>query len=159
MGRPQFAPEHIPVLLEGSEIIGTKLSVDDQMLRMTCVSMGNPHAVFFVSELGTELVHTMGPKIENHRLFPRRTNVEFVQVLSRAEIKMRVWERGSGETYACGTGAAAALVAAVRNELTERKVTVHLLGGELELEWAENDHVFKTGPAEFVFEGIVEVEG
>jgi diaminopimelate epimerase len=120
--------------------------------------VGNPHAVFFVEELTDELVLGLGPKIEHHRMFPNRINVEFVKVVSPTELEMRVWERGSGETFACGTGASAVAVAAVLNEFTERKMCIRLLGGNLELEWATDNHIYMTGPAKFVFDGELFVE-
>ena len=124
---------------------------------MTCVSMGNPHAVFFVDEITDAHVLADGPKIEVHEMFPRKINVEFVKVISPTEVQMRVWERGAGETLACGTGASAVVVACVLNKLTGRKVTVHLRGGDLEIEWAEDNNVYMTGPATTAFEGIVEI--
>ena len=117
--------------------------------------MGNPHAVFIVPEVTDRLVLGLGPKIEKHQIFPASVNVEFVKVISRRKIEMRVWERGSGETLACGTGACAAAVASVLNGLTERKMEVQLRGGTLEIDWAADNHVYKTGPAAFVFEGSV----
>jgi diaminopimelate epimerase len=119
--------------------------------------MGNPHAVTFVGEITDEQVLKHGPELEIHELFPNKINVEFVKVLSPSEVEMRVWERGAGETLACGTGASAVTVACVLNKLTDRKVKVHLLGGELEIEWANDDHVYMTGPATTAFEGTVEI--
>lgn len=120
---------------------------------MTCVSMGNPHAVIFVPRLADVDVCGVGPVAECHALFPERCNIEFAEILSPSEIKMRVWERGSGETMACGTGACATLVAAVLNGLTDRKVCLHLLGGELEVEWRNDNRVYLTGEAVTVFTG------
>ena len=121
---------------------------------MTCVSMGNPHAVVFVEDVKQFDLETYGPQFENHERFPKRTNTEFVEVLSRTEANMRVWERGSAETWACGTGTCATVVACILNGLTERKVLVHLLGGDLVIEWDEKtNHVFMTGPATEVFSG------
>ncbi len=126
---------------------------------MTCVSMGNPHAILFVEEITDDIVLTDGKELEVSDLFPARTNVEFCNVISRSEIEMRVWERGSGETMACGTGASATAVACMLNNFTDREVTVHLLGGDLEIEWSEKDnHVYMKGPALKVFEGTVEVD-
>lgn len=119
--------------------------------------MGNPHAVLFVDRITDDQVLQTGPRIERHPFFPKRTNVEFAQILSRNEIRMRVWERGSGETMACGTGACAAGVAAALNGLADREVRVRLNGGDLEIEWGGDNHVYMTGPATFVFEGEVEI--
>jgi diaminopimelate epimerase len=119
--------------------------------------MGNPHAVIIVDDVSSFRVTHYGPMIESHPFFPRKTNVEFIEVLTRKEIKMRVWERGSGETMACGTGASAVAVAANIKGLTDRNVTVHLLGGDLYVEWASNNHVYMTGPATEVFEGTIEL--
>lgn len=157
MGEPILKGSLVPIAIDANPVLNHPLDIGGIQLRMTCVSMGNPHAVFFVEEITDDLVLRIGPMIEKHPLFPRRTNVEFVQVLSPTELRMRVWERGSGETLACGTGAAAVLVAAVLNELTERKAKIHLLGGDLEIEWAANNHVYKTGPAAYSFEGTVEL--
>ena len=155
MGAPALAPGDIPVALPGERVIGHPLAVGGQDWRITCVSMGNPHAVIFVDDPERLDVHGIGVQIENHPLFPRRTNVEFVRVLTREQLQMRVWERGSGETLACGTGAAAIVVAAVLNGLTERRVRVKLRGGELDVHWNEADnHVYQSGPASFVFDGV-----
>lgn len=124
---------------------------------MTCVSMGNPHCVIFTDDVENFPLSTYGPAIENNELFPKRINVEFVQVLNDREIRMRVWERGSGETLACGTGACASAVASVLNGRTHRRVTVHLAGGDLDILWGEDDTVYMTGPAEEVFEGVIEL--
>jgi diaminopimelate epimerase len=137
-------------------IIDYPLKIDDKEFKITCVSMGNPHAVIVVDDVSDFPVTYCGPMIETRSIFPRKTNVEFIQVLNRAEIKMRVWERGSGETMACGTGASAAAVASALKGLTEKTVTVHLLGGDLFVEWAGDNHVYMTGPAVKVFEGIIE---
>lgn len=125
------------------------------MYEITAVSMGNPHAVVFMQNLENLEIASIGPKFENDKVFPRRTNTEFVQVLSRDRIRMRVWERGAGETLACGTGACAAVVGCVLNNLTERQVEVELLGGSLEIKWDEaSNHVFMKGPAVTVFDGV-----
>ncbi len=154
MGVPRFEPALIPVLIEGDAVIDEPVVVGDELFRITCVSMGNPHAVIFLSDITGDDLHRIGAMIENHPLFPERTNVEFVQVLSPQELRMRVWERGAGETLACGTGACASLVAAVANGLADRKATLRLLGGDLEIEWDSiSGHLFMTGPAETVFEG------
>lgn len=153
MGTPIFEPEKIPTTLPGTPPVRAKLDVGGKTLEVTCVSMGNPHCITFVDEITDEWVHGIGPQIETHPAFPRRVNAEFIQVLSPTEIRMRVWERGSGETLACGTGACASAVAGVLNGLTERKVLCHLPGGDLELEWSEGGDVFMTGPAVEVFTG------
>ena len=132
------------------------LSIADREFNVTFVSMGNPHAVIFLDDDVSDFqVERYGRKIEMHPLFPKRTNVEFVNVVNRHELIMRVWERGSGETLACGTGACATGVASMLKGLTERRVTVKLLGGNLSIDWAENNHVFMTGPAVEVFEGVI----
>ncbi len=121
------------------------------------VSMGNPHAVFFVPNLNDIDVHTLGKAIENDPLFPERTNVEFVEIINKTEVRMRVWERGSGETLACGTGACAVCVAGATLGLTEHNITLHLLGGDLQVRWEEDNHVILTGPAEYAFTGEVDI--
>jgi diaminopimelate epimerase len=160
MGEPILAAERIPTTLPGDAarpgrpVVGAKLVVDGAALEVTCVSMGNPHCVTFVERLGDDWVLGVGPKIEVDPHFPQRVNAEFVEVVSPAEVRMRVWERGSGETLACGTGASAVCVAGVLSGRTGRKVLVHLPGGDLELQWAaENNHVYMTGPAVEVFSG------
>ncbi len=157
MGRPRLARADIPVLGEPADqpLIAQPLSIPGHDLTITCVSMGNPHCVVFVPDAVTFPVSEVGPVVERHELFPRRTNVEFATVVARDRLTMRVWERGAGITLACGTGASATLVAAVLNGLTDRKATVSLLGGDLEIEWAADDHVFMTGPAEEAFRGEV----
>jgi diaminopimelate epimerase len=157
MGEPRLAGREIPVAIDKDQIIDELLKVDGHEFRITCASPGNPHCVIFVDEITDNLVREIGPKIEIHPLFPEKTNVEFVKVQSRKEVDMRVWERGSGETWACGTGASAVCVATVLNGLTDRKITVHLRGGDLEIEWADDNHIFMTGPAAFVcdFEWIL----
>ncbi len=154
MGVPRFSPALIPVSIKGDAVINESIAVGGEEFRVTCVSMGNPHAVIFMPDIAGDDLHRIGAMIENHPLFPERTNVEFVQVVSPRELKMRVWERGAGETLACGTGACASLVAAVANGFADRKATLRLLGGDLEIEWDSiSDHLFMTGPAETVFEG------
>lgn len=154
MGIPRFEPALIPVSIEGDAVIDEPVAVGDEVFRVTCVSMGNPHAVIFMPDITGYDLHRIGAMIEHHPLFPERTNVEFVQVISPQELKMRVWERGAGETLACGTGACASLVAAVANGFADRKATLRLLGGDLEIEWDSiSGHLFMTGPAETVFEG------
>lgn len=154
MGEPILTAEKIPVLSEKKGLITENIEIDDNFFTLTCVSMGNPHAVTFVDDVKGIEIEQIGPSLENHKIFPKRTNVEFVKVIDRKTLEMRVWERGAGETLACGTGACGTLVAAVLNKLSDRKATLKLLGGDLEIEWNEEDnHVYMTGPAEFVFEG------
>lgn len=156
MGEPRFEPEDIPVRLD-ARVISHPLRVLDEEFSITCVSMGNPHTVIFLRDISAFPVDRFGPVIENHTLFPQRTNVEFARVVSEREIEMRVWERGAGETMACGTGACATLVAAVLNGLTHRRATVHLRGGDLDILWGEDNHIYMTGPAEEVFVGEMEI--
>jgi diaminopimelate epimerase len=154
MGAPILIPGDIPVIWEGDSVIGGEIDIDGTKFKMTCVSMGNPHAVIFVDNINQVDLEGVGPKIETHRVFPRKTNVEFVQVLSESEIRMRVWERGAGVTLACGTGACASTVASILNGKTSRSIDVHLDGGTLSIEWNEKDgHVYMSGPATEVFEG------
>lgn len=155
MGQPILEPEKIPVAVKGSRVVDEPLLVDGKEYRMTCVSMGNPHAVIFVDEDVKNLpLEKIGPSFENHICFPKRVNTEFVRVIDRHTAEMRVWERGSGETLACGTGTCAVAVACVLNGLTEDAITVHLLGGDLYIEWdREKNTVYMTGPAEAVFDG------
>ena len=173
MGEPILEPEKIPVdipeqsrvssrqseLHPGAKnprpIIDYPLKAGDREFRITCVSMGNPHAVIVTYGLSEFPVAYYGPAIEHHPLFPKRTNVEFIEVLNRSEIRMRVWERGAGETMACGTGACAAAVAAHLQGLTERNVTIHLSGGDLFIDWDKGAHVYMTGPADEVFRGTI----
>ncbi len=158
MGEPILDGPQIPVAAEG-RIVNQPLDVDGQAYAVTCVSMGNPHCVTFVDDVEAIELEKIGPQFERHPFFPNRVNTEFLQVGSPSALNMRVWERGSGETWACGTGACAAAVAAVLNEKSERRVTVHLRGGDLAIEWrAQDNHVYMTGAAEEVFEGIVAVE-
>jgi len=157
MGEPILDGPRIPVAAAG-QVIDQPLEVAGQPYQVTCVSMGNPHCVTFVEAVEPLELEKVGPKFEHHPFFPRRVNTEFIQVVSPAELNMRVWERGSGETWACGTGACAAAVAAVLNQKTGRRVTLHLRGGDLQIEWrAEDNHVYMTGPAEEVFEGTIEI--
>lgn len=155
MGKPMLRPEEVPVVSEKEEVIDEPITVDGQEYRMTCVSMGNPHAVVFIDQDVKEFpLKTVGVKFENHERFPKRVNTEFVNVLDRHTAQMRVWERGSGETLACGTGACAVAVACALNGLTEDEVTVKLLGGDLQIKWdREKNTVYMTGPAEVVFDG------
>ncbi len=162
MGIPELRAEAIPILCEtgeeenGRKVIREPIVVDGMEYQMTGVSMGNPHAVFFLEDVKGLDIEKIGPKFENHERFPKRINTEFVRVIDRETIEMRVWERGSGETLACGTGACAAAVAAILNGLAERRVTVKLLGGDLLIEWEEETgKVYMTGPAVTVFEGEI----
>jgi diaminopimelate epimerase len=154
MGIPILDSQLVPVNTNLPETVHFPLAVNGRSYNFTAVSMGNPHCVIFVPEISDAMVWEDGPAIEINPLFPRKTNVEFVQVVSRDLIVMRVWERGSGETLACGTGSCASAVAAMLNSLTDRKVTARLLGGDLEVEWDPADnHVYMTGPAVEVFQG------
>lgn len=154
MGKPSLEAEKIPVKLKGPNVIDNPIIVDGHELKMTCVSMGNPHAVFFTNNVDNVELEDIGPMIENNSLFPNRTNVHFVETQSRSEFKMRTWERGSGITLACGTGACACCVAANLMGMCQRACTAHLPGGTLELNWAEQDNsVYMTGTATEVFEG------
>jgi diaminopimelate epimerase len=154
MGEPILEAAKIPTKLVGNPVVNVPLTVAGRTFQVTCVSMGNPHCVIFVEQATDELVLGYGPKIEHAPEFPARVNVEFVEVLSPHEVRQRTWERGSGETLACGTGASAVCVAGVLAKRTERRIVNHLLGGDLELLWNETDnHVYKTGPAVEVFQG------
>jgi diaminopimelate epimerase len=156
MGEPIFARGRIPMAgPEEGEAIDEPLQVGDRTLRITCVSMGNPHAVTFVESVDGYPVEQVGPQVEHHPTFPRRTNTEFVEVVAPDQLKMRVWERGAGETLACGTGACASLVAAVRTARAGRKATLHLRGGDLRIEWGDDNHLYMTGPAVEVFQGTL----
>ncbi len=156
MGAPFLQPEQIPVLASATPALRQPLSINGSEFLFTAVGMGNPHCVIWVDNVENFPVHEFGPLIENHKLFPRRTNVEFVQIISRSEVMQRTWERGAGETLACGTGASAVCVAGVLCGLTERAITNHLRGGDLKLEWPDNfSSVFMTGPAVEVFSGEI----
>ena len=157
MGEPRLDREQIPMAGMAGKVVNEPVTVAGTTYNVTCVSMGNPHCITFVPDTGNVPISEVGPKIETHRLFPKKTNVEFVQVLNNNEVNMRVWERGAGETLACGTGACATGVACVLNNLTAREIIVHLTGGDLQIEWADNNHVYMTGPAEYVFTGVVEM--
>lgn len=157
MGEPVLESRQIPMDTDASNI-GLKIDTSQGMIEATAVSMGNPHCVLLVDSINESQVVSLGPEIEHHRLFPQRTNVEFIQVLNEGEIIMRVWERGCGVTLACGTGACASAVAAFLNGQTGRRVMVHLLGGDLLIEWnQDSNHVFMTGPAETVFAGRIDL--
>ena len=154
MGTPELNPKLIPVDLPGEIVLRHRLQIMGQTWFITCVNMGNPHAVLFVRDPEVIDLPTIGSMIEHHPLFPRRTNVEFVRVIDRGILQMRVWERGAGETLACGTGACASLVAAVLTGLSDRTVQMKLSGGNLQLQWdAADNHVYQTGPASFVYDG------
>lgn len=153
MGEPILEAARIPTTLAGNPPTDAEVVVEGEAFAFTCVSMGNPHAVTFVSEITDRLVHQVGPLVEKHAAFPKRVNVEFVKVNSRSDAHMRVWERGSGETLACGTGACGVAVAGVLTGRFDRQVTIHLLGGDLDIEWGQDNHVYKTGPAVEVFSG------
>ncbi|HUT32658.1 MAG TPA: diaminopimelate epimerase [Planctomycetota bacterium] len=161
MGAPRLDRAQIPMQGPPGQAVNDELTIDvpgqgTHAFHFTAVSMGNPHCIIYVADTDSYPVTVHGPLIERHPLFPKRVNVEFVQVLSAGEAKMRVWERGSGETLACGTGASATCVAGVLNKKTDRRLLLHLLGGDLELEWADDGSVYLIGPAEEVFEGVVE---
>ncbi|MDO5591061.1 MAG: diaminopimelate epimerase [Lachnospiraceae bacterium] len=161
MGSPVLAPKQIPIVPEHEEdtqVVDVPLEVEGAMYHMTGVSMGNPHAVIYVDDVQGLDLPKIGPSFENHKRFPKRINTEFVHVIDRKTVKMRVWERGSGETLACGTGACAVAVSCILNGLTEDKVTVKLLGGDLLIEWdKEADKVYMTGPAKVVFDGEIDL--
>ena len=156
MGSPILAPDNIPIVADGDTVIDAPVIVDGEEYRITGVSMGNPHAVVFMDDVQGMEIEKIGPKFENHERFPNRINTEFVRVIDRHTAEMRVWERGSGETLACGTGACAVAVACILNGMTEDKVTVKLLGGDLQIEWdRQNNKVYMTGPAEVSFDGEI----
>jgi diaminopimelate epimerase len=154
MGRPHLEAELIPVLLDGKRVVDAPLTVGGQTLWMTCINMGNPHAVFYVDSVAEWPLEQLGPKIEHHKLFPERVNVHIVEVVSPEEVRMRTWERGSGLTLACGTGAAAVCVAGVLTGRSARRIRVHVPGGDLAAEWPEDSApVTLAGPVEEVFTG------
>lgn len=158
MGAPVLRSGDIPVISDKEECINEEIAVNGEKFKMTCVSMGNPHAVIFMEEIANLDLEKIGPLFENHKCFPNRTNTEFVKILDRNTVEMRVWERGTGETLACGTGACAVVTACILNGLTAQEVTVKLLGGELNIRWdRENNQIFMTGPAETVFDGEMTV--
>lgn len=158
MGSPVLEPGRIPVIADGDRVVNEPIYVEEQEYRMTCVSMGNPHAVVFARGVADMKLEKIGPFFENHIRFPERVNTEFVEVLDRKNVFMRVWERGTGETLACGTGCCATAVACVLNGLTDQEITVKLLGGELAIRWdREENAVYMTGPAATVFEGEVDL--
>lgn len=158
MGSPILAPAQIPAVFDGDLVIDEPILVQGEEYRVTCVSMGNPHAVVFVNQTGEMDLEEIGPSFENHPAFPNRTNTEFVEVVDRNHVKMRVWERGTGETLACGTGCCATVVAAVLNDLTDNEVEVEVLGGKIQIFWdREANLVYMTGPATTVFEGEIDI--
>ena len=163
MGEPILTPALVPTSLaparpDDEAVVGGMLEVADRTWRVTCVSMGNPHAVIWVDDVDAAPVETVGPLIENHPAFPNKTNVEFAQVTAEGLIRVRVWERGVGETLACGTGACATVVAASLEGRVERSAAVELPGGELVVRWAEDGHVYMSGPAESVFVGTMTLD-
>lgn len=159
MGSPVLQAEQIPIRTDKRQVIDEPIEVGGKIYRMTGVSMGNPHAVVYVDDVRVLKLEELGPKFEHHPCFPDRVNTEFVRILDRKTLEMRVWERGSGETLACGTGACAVAVASILNGYTQEEVTVKLLGGELNIFWDRKaDKVYMTGPASVVFEGEIEIE-
>lgn len=159
MGQPELDPEKIPVLFSKDRMVDEEVyTPSGNVWRVTCVSMGNPHAVIFVDDVEGLDLPAIGPEMEKHAMFPERANIEFAQVTGPHEVQMRVWERGSGETLACGTGACACAVASVLTGKTDRDVTVHLRGGDLHIFWdPDTDDVYMEGSAAFVFDGNVEI--
>ena len=154
MGEPELIAHKVPVVCDSEQAIDTPIEVNGTEYRMTCVSMGNPHAVVFVDSTRDFPLETVGPLFEHHPAFPKRVNAEFIEVLSDTEVNMRVWERGSGETLACGTGACASTVACVLNHKTKEEIILHLLGGDLKVRWdRESNKVYMTGPANVVYDG------
>ena len=158
MGKPELEADLIPIISEREQVIDEPIEVDGKEYHMTGVSMGNPHAVIYVDDVKGLDLEKIGPKFENHERFPKRINTVFVHCIDRQTVEMRVWERGSGETLACGTGACAVAVSSILNNLTDTQVTVKLLGGDLQIEWdREKDRVFMTGPATVVFDGVIDI--
>lgn len=160
MGKPILDPKKIPVDINKEIIINEVVKIDNNEYNITCVSMGNPHCIVYMDNIDNLKLEEIGPKFENASIFPQRINTEFVEIIDDKTIKMRVWERGSGETYACGTGACAVTVASVLNNYCKKDqdITIRLLGGDLKINYTAEDLVFMTGPAEFVFEGRIEDE-
>lgn len=159
MGEPVTKPKLVPVASEKEAVVAEPVCLGGETYEMTCVSMGNPHAVVWVEDTASVEMEKTGPLFENHPWFPKRTNTEFVKVVDRKNINMRVWERGAGETLACGTGACASAYACILNGKTEDEVTVHLLGGELQIRYdRESGHIFMTGPAVTVFDGEIDLD-
>ena len=157
MGEPILQTKEIPVTWQDEKMIGEKVTIYGKEYEMTCVSMGNPHAVVWVPDTKSLDLEKIGPVFENHEMFPERVNTEFVQIINEKEVNMRVWERGSGETLACGTGACATAMACILNHKTEDEITIHLIGGDLKIQYdRETNHVFMTGPATTVFDGKID---
>ena len=158
MGAPITKPSDIPAISDKEIIVDEPISVDGKEYRITCVSMGNPHGVVFVDDTKSLEIEAIGPKLENHEMFPDRANIEFIQVLDRNNINMRVWERGAGETLACGTGTCASVYACILNGLTEKSVDVHVLGGTIHIDYDEEKNtIFMTGPAAVSFDGEIQL--
>jgi len=159
MGTPKLRRREIPMNGEDTPtVVNETLKINsEQTFEVTCVSMGNPHCIVFVDDVQSIPVDEIGPKIENNPFFPEKTNAEFIQIINNKELNFRVWERGVGETLACGTGACAALVAAVLNKKTDQEATIHLPGGDLDIRWADDKHIYMTGPAELAFKGEMEI--
>lgn len=158
MGKPELLSKNIPIDSDSERFIGEKVEVDGKEYKVTGVSMGNPHAVTYVDDVSKVEIEKIGPKFETHKIFPKKTNTEFVQIIDKKTVKMRVWERGAGETLACGTGACATLVASSLLGLTEDEADIILLGGTLHIKWdKQENNVYMTGPARFVFDGTVTV--
>ena len=158
MGAPILRATEVPVISQNEQVIDEVIVVEGKEYKMTCVSMGNPHAIVFMDNVADLEIEKIGPYFENHERFPNRTNTEFIRIIDEHTVEMRVWERGTGETLACGTGACATVVACVLNGLTKEEVTVKLLGGDLKIKWdREENLVYMTGPAEIVFEGEVQI--
>ncbi|MGN0438217.1 MAG: diaminopimelate epimerase [Lachnospiraceae bacterium] len=156
MGSPILTPDLIPVVSDKEKVVGESIIVQGKEYGMTCVSMGNPHCIVFVDDTKNFPLDKVGPDFECHELFPKRVNTEFVQIIDRKTVNMRVWERGSGETLACGTGACASTVACILNGLTEDEITLHLLGGDLKVRWDQKENlVYMTGPATVVYDGEI----
>lgn len=159
MGEPLVKPELVPVRFTGDMVLSERLFVEGKEYEITCVSMGNPHAVTFVEDTASLDIEKIGPGFETHEFFPNRVNTEFIQIIDDETINMRVWERGSGETLACGTGACASVYACILNGKTKDKVLVHLLGGDLEIRYDKSsNHIYMTGPACVVFDGAINIE-
>ena len=158
MGAPILESDSVPVIADSKTVINEMITVDGCRYRMTCVSMGNPHAIVFVDDVEAFPLDIVGPKFEHHERFPNKVNVEFVQIVDRSVVRMRVWERGTGETMACGTGSCATAVACVLNDKTDENVTVKLLGGDLLIRYdREKNKVYMTGPAKVVFDGVTDI--
>lgn len=158
MGAPILKATDVPVLSDNEEVVDEPILINGETYRMTCVSMGNPHAVVFMDGVRKLDIESVGPYFENHERFPRRTNTEFVEIIDRTHVLMRVWERGTGETLACGTGCCATVVACIKNGLTDEKVDVEVLGGHVLIEWDRNENlVYMTGPAKVSFEGNINI--